>query len=267
MRKRILALLFSAAVFLSVLPLCSAADFSADSEGKYTIEYITESPNTEYMIVVVAGDYTDKNAPEISEDNIIYINQAVSDENGKITLSDFIPLTDSVGTVFISGAEQPENAGLLMTDSGLGFVAGRIISYSADSETVFIPSDITVIEDGVVIDAENVILPSGNFSASANAFLAGTKLFFSPVAKEAKQYAIANGYAYRVFGDYDGDSNVDMDDMTGILTHFAKNADEEEDFLIYFDLDLSGSVTLRDAAILLEFLGGKIADFSDDLKT
>lgn len=266
MKKRITSLLLSFVLALSLGGVCYAADFEADSEGRYTFEYTAQSPDTDYIMIVVAGDYTEKDAPEISADNVIYINQVTSDADGKISFSDFIPLTGSVGTVFVSSENIPENAGRLITDSGFGYVAGRLISYSGNRETVTIPSEFTSVESGAFAHSEstkNVIIANSAITLARNAFAVGIKLFFSPVANAIKQYAADAGYAYRVLGDFDGDGETNMEDMTGILGYFANKTEQPSDFSIYFDLDMDGSVTLRDVSTLLKYLGGIISDFFD----
>lgn len=264
MIKRLLSVLVAGCILTSAVFVCYAEDFEADSEGKYTIEYMVDSPNTEYTIVVVAGDYTGKDAPEISEENIIYIDQTTSDGDGKITFSGFIPMTGSVGTVFIGGVKAPENAGLLMTESGFGYVSERLISYSGNSETVTLPSNFTSVEGGAFAHSENtknVIIANSAISLAQSVFAEGIKLFFSPVADAVRQYAVNAGFAYRILGDFDGDNDTDMADMRGILGYFANKTEQPSDFPIYFDLDMDGNVTLHDVSVLLRYLGGVLSDY------
>lgn len=263
MKKRIAALLLSVFAVLSVGAVCCAVHFEADSDGKYTFEYTADSADTDYIMLVVAGDYTSKDAPAVSSDNIIYMNQVKSDADKKIKLEDFIPLTGSVGTVFLCGEGEPEIAGLIMTESGIGFESGKIVSYTGTGDTLVVPPELAYVDSGVVIDAKYVVLPSVDFQAKAGAFSENTKLYFSPEAQSAKQYASDNGYTHRYLGDYDGDDAVDMIDMSGILGHYAKASSEAEDFSVYFDLDTDGSVTLHDVSVLMRYLGGVISDYSE----
>ena len=240
-------------------------DFIADSNGAYTVEIPGKTAGKEYSIVVVAGDYSGKDAPVPDENNIIYINQVTADENGKILFEDFIPLTDSVGTIYIGGDDEPSNEGLLMAESGFGYVAGRLISYSGNESVVTIPEQFTEISEGAFQNStgvEKVIIKNGEINLFANAFNQGIKLFLSPIAESAKSYAIENGYSYALLGDYNGDNVVNNIDLNSSILGYAKNTTPETtDFSIIFDLDFNGSVNMRDASILLKYLGGKIADF------
>lgn len=253
-------------IVLSLGAVCYATDFQADSEGKYTFEYTAESANTDYILLVVAGDYTSKTVPEVSSDNIIYMNQVTSDADKTVALEDFIPLTGSVGTVYLCGDGEPELAGLLTNESGFGYVAEKFISYSGNSETVTLPSNFTSVESGAFAHSEstkNVIIANSAISLAQNAFADGIKLFFSPAAAAIKQYASDAGYEYRILGDFDGDNDTDMADMTGILGYFANKTRQSSDFSIYFDLDMDGNVTLRDVSVLMRYLGGVISDYSE----
>ncbi len=265
MKKIITSFLFAALLMLLPAFLANAAEYTADSDGKYTVEIETGIPNTEFAIVVVAGDYTGKSMPELSSDNIIYMNQVKSDSDGTINFEDSIPLTGSVGTVFISGDTAPDNDGVLMTESGLGYIAGTLISYTGDSEELFVPSDFTSLGDGVLDNApsvKRVFLHSAVVAISDSAFGAGIKLFLSPkVTDSIKQYAIDNGLTYHVLGDYNDDKAVDGEDMKGILSHYAEDKAPATDFEYYFDLNFDGKVNLLDASVLLRYLGGIIGDF------
>lgn len=265
MKKYTLLLLLT--IIFSVFPTMSTAadDFYCNSDGKYTVEIETGTPNTEFAIVVVAGDYAEASMPELTAENIIYMNQMTSDSDGTIVFEEFIPMTGSVGTIFISGKTAPENSGLLMTESGLGYIAGRLISYSGSSEELVISGDITSVDDGVLDSKSGVLrvfIPPSVEYISQNAIACGIKLFLSPkVSSDIIQYAVDNGFAHYLLGDYNNDMTVDDADMRGILSHFASEKEADESFADYFDLNFDGNVNLLDASVLLKYLGGVISDF------
>ena len=265
MKKLMISVLFASVLMLLPVFSANATEYTADSDGKYSIEIETDTPNTEFAIVVVAGDYTGKTRPQLSADNIIYINQVKSDSDGKVFFEDFIPMTDSVGTVFISGDIAPQNEGVLMTESGFGYIAGKLISYTGDADEIYVGSEITSVGADVLDNApsvKRVFLHSAVTAISESAFGAGVKLFISPkVTDNIRQYAIDNGLTYYVLGDYDNDKNVDGEDMQGILSHYAEAKTPNDDFEYYFDLNFDGKVNLLDASVLLRFLGGVIDDF------
>ena len=234
--------------------------FIPSDDGSYTVKISGKTPGEDYVIIVVAGDYTGKDMPEFSGENIIYINSVRADDDGNIIFSDFIPMTGSVGTVYISGEDIPSEGGLLMTDNGFGYIAGRLISYSGKDTTVNIPENITSIDENAFGENTERIVFTGdmeNIVIAANAFAEGTKLFLSPICEDVKQYAIDNGYAYSVIGDYDGNKSVDIGDYKAVIASYAKDGKTVgEDLDIILDLDLDGYITLNDASILLKYLGG-----------
>ena len=227
-------------------------------------------PETEYAIVIIAGDYTEKEIPEINEDNIIYLNQAKSDAEGTLKFEDFIPMTESVGTVLISGEEKPVKEGLLLNADGFGYIAERLISYTpmGDEDEVTVPSKFTEIAEYAFTTAKsikNIFLPSTIIRIASNAFEKGTSLFMSPnINDEIKNYT-ADSVSTYIMGDYDGDKMVKKDDFDGILMHFAIEKGTQSDirpsFKKYFDLNFDGKVTLFDAAVLMYYLCGTINDF------
>ena len=247
-----------------------AADYTADENGKYNIEITGLYPENDYAIVIIAGDYTEKELPEINEDNIIYINQAETDAKGTLKFEDFIPMTESVGTVLISGEREPVKEGLLLNDDGFGYIAGRLISYTpkGDGDEVIVPSKFTEIAEYAFTTAKsvkNIFLPSTITRIAVNAFEKGTSLFMSPKTDgEIKDY-VADGVFTYIMGDYNGDKTVNKDDFDGILTHFAMEKGTENEigpsFKKYFDLNFDGKVTLLDAAFLMYYLCGTISDF------
>lgn len=258
----IFALMF---IFFANAFAAETNDFYPSADGSYTIECYVDKADEQYLIVVVAGDYIGKDMPEISCENIIYIDQTISDSDKKIKFSAFIPMTESVGTVYIGGGNATQTAGLLANDCGLAFVGGRLIGYSGNSATVTIPKEIVSVDSGL-FDAcenvENIIIENPNIQLENDSFAKDIKLFFSPLANDLKRFAIENGYAYGVLGDYTENGVTDAEDMLAILKYFSGDSVKvPQNFDIIFDLDFNGKVNLKDVSVLLEYLSGKISDF------
>lgn len=267
MKRIFLSVLFSILLCTVISAAASAKDYTANTDNTYTVEITGKTPGQYYSIVVVAGDYTDKTTPEFSESNIIYIDQVTADDDGVVSFTAFIPMTDSVGTIYIGGDDDPTTEGVLMTDSGLGYdVAGKLISYTGNEETLIIPENITSIGTGVIDEndsVKNVVFKNGAEIVFAdNAFANGTKLFFSPLATAAKEYAIANNLTYAFLGDSTGDNAVNVDDYIKLLSIFAGVEEiTQVDFNIILDLDFNNDVNFRDLSVLLQFVGDKINDY------
>lgn len=252
-------------VFCTNVLAAEADDIYPSADGSYTIECCVDKADSQYIIVVVAGDYIGKDMSEISCENIIYIDQTVSDSDKKIKFSAFIPMTESVGTVYIGGGNAVQTVGLLANDCGLAFVGGRLIGYSGNGTTVTIPKEILSVDGGVFDtceNIENIIIENPNIQIENDSFAKNIKLFFSPLANDLKCFAIENGYVYGVLGDYTENGVTDADDMLAILTYFSGDSVKvPQNFDIILDLDFNGKVNLKDVSILLEYLSGKIFDF------
>lgn len=269
MKKLLNILIFTLFSILLLTASSFALDYHSDEEGKYKVEIGFLEPETEYSIIIVAGDYTLKYTPEVTEENLIYINQAKSDADGYICFEDFIPLTESVGTVYISGSEALSQNGVLMNENGFGFIAGRIISYTArdEKDRIAVPYGFEEIDSGVFdsTNIKNVFIPSSIKKIANLAFKQGTRILFSPKANADITDYIQDGVKTFTAGDYNADGIVNKKDFDSVLLHFAKGItfDEEGqvDFNVYFDLNFDGTVTLLDVQILLYYLVGSITDF------
>jgi len=262
MKRVLLSFLWIAFTVAALSASALAKEYTADSNGCYNVEISGKTAGVDYLIIIVAGDYTGKELPELSDDNIIYINVVTADENGVITFSDIIPMTGSVGTVIISDESVATFEGILATESGFGYIAGKLISYSGSSDSVTLSEELTSVGEGVLTGVDKVIVDRGDITFESGALSSDVKLLLSPLASAAKIYAYENGYSYAVIGDYNGDKTVDHNDLAYSLSGIAKgDTFASEDWEVLLDLDSSGEVDLRDASVLLKFLGGKIAEF------
>ncbi len=262
--KKLVSVLLAAVAAMTLAIGCSAEDFAADEDGKYTVAFHGE-PDTEYALVVIAGDYTYENAvlPTISSENIIYINQVRSDEAGDVSFTDFIPMTGSVGTVLIGGGAAPSVEGITMTESGYGYIGSRLISYSGTETEVTVDPEFTEIADLAFAnsDAEVIRLPATLTAISDTAFADTAKLFFSPLATVAKTFAEENEFEYGIYGDVNDDKTVNGQDVYDGANDFAIGVQNVGNLKYTFDVDFDGSVSLRDLSIILKFVAGAILDF------
>ncbi len=264
MKKVLLSFVFTALACIGLTLCAQASDFTADTEGKYTITIPGKTAGKDYTLVIVAGDYTDKEAPEISEKNIIYIDQVKADETGTVSFTALIPMTESVGTIYIGGDDTPVTEGILMTESGFGYIAGRIISYSGNQTTVVIPKEFDSVAPGTFEEADcvqNIIVQNADIEFDLGAFAEGTKVFLSPLASIGD-----NDTTFMLLGDFNNNKTVDCNDYKEMIESFAVSGTlESTDNTVSFDFDFDGRVTLRDMSVLLQIIGGKITDYKDAL--
>ncbi|MGN1121079.1 MAG: S-layer homology domain-containing protein [Eubacteriales bacterium] len=128
------------------LAVCaSAADelYPDAVTGAYHYTFTDATPDTPYVILMLAGTYTPDESPVISDGNVLYYTQETSDSQGKLSLS-FVPSSYQDGTVFIASGE---------------FVRPQILFYAkagdakdiADFDIVLNQTVYTVKGDGVPV--------------------------------------------------------------------------------------------------------------------
>ncbi len=118
--KHILPAFLAAVTALSPLPMTA---FAADSQnaatfaeapaafpellpdmttGEYTFTYSEAKAGKTYVVYVLAGLYTETEAPTITDSNVLYYNTAKADADGMFTLS-FVPSMYTDSTLFLAG--------------------------------------------------------------------------------------------------------------------------------------------------------------------
>jgi len=141
MKKTILTIAAAAALLVfSAIGVSAAEETPLTAvepvEGSYTVTYNVGKPNagSMYGMVAITGN-------TITEDSIVYIDQATADANGDITFSNFIPKVApgengfEESTVYIGGpgldTETAKAIAVLMDEKPAGVaVSGKVKSYN-----------------------------------------------------------------------------------------------------------------------------------------
>ncbi|MBR5314605.1 MAG: hypothetical protein IKU45_04225 [Clostridia bacterium] len=137
----------------------SAETYYPDADGLYTVPLSLE-PTTEYIVVVLRGEYDQTNYIEeyyaAEDSDIIYMEQKMSDEDGKVTFGPFVTNGYYDSTVIVGGVglEEPYLAGYLSAD---GCSNAADIDISGINETYTVKGvgseDIVVEIDVMVYDS------------------------------------------------------------------------------------------------------------------
>ncbi|MBE6682408.1 MAG: hypothetical protein E7600_09030 [Ruminococcaceae bacterium] len=159
MKKRISLIIFVLAVLISVLAaVVAAAEYEPANDGTYTVEFEMQNAG-EYIMFVLKGEYDQTNYIEAftaADDNdILYFEQKVSDENGVVSFGPFVPNGYFDSTIILGGTtlDEPYLAGYLSA-SDISNTASIDISGIEKSYTVngLYGSDIVIPVETQVFD-------------------------------------------------------------------------------------------------------------------
>ena len=83
-------------VLVALVAVMSTAAFAAETfaprnDGTYAIPFTDGASGEFYALLVVEGIYEEDETPEISEDTVLYIDQATADANGDVSFDGWIP--------------------------------------------------------------------------------------------------------------------------------------------------------------------------------
>ena len=132
MKKRIFALALAVMMVISAVSVSAAAVNHQPNADKatYTVTYDGLTPGAMYGMLVLSG--TDDNFT-VNEDNILYIDQATADADGKITFTEFAlkgaaPSEDSFipSSVYIGGGNLTSAEWVGILEKLLAFIFGDI---------------------------------------------------------------------------------------------------------------------------------------------
>ena len=247
------AALLALAIVLSVFP-ANASDYYPDKTGKYTVTYTSGTPGKYYSLVIVEGNYLEAEAPEFTEDNIIYIDQVTADANGYAEFASFSPMRGVDGTAYLGGTtpESPILLGLVSAKAP-EFVYGDdgvVIEYNGLAKDVVVPEGVKKIKDASVfegMDITSIRMPVSIEEVLVG--LEGVRQYYS--AKSGLVFdATLLGEQYFIIGDLNNDGNVDAADLRLFLQNRAKGETPADE--IQYDYDGDGNTSLKDASDIMK---------------
>ena len=173
-----------------------AKTYYPNSNGEYTVE-LTMEANNEYILFVMKGEYDQTNYIEAfnaaKDEDIIYYEQKMSDENGVVVFESFVPLGYYDATLVVGGTslDEPYFAGRLSagtaSNTGSIEISGLEQTYTAsgiNGEDIVIDVETQVFDSfgyPSFTDEEVVISLAGNDEGVA---ISGNTITISKMAKE-----------------------------------------------------------------------------------
>ena len=221
-----LVLVLMALVAMSTVAFAADVTFEPDADGTYTIPYTEGTSGQFYALLVVEGVYEEGETPAISEDTVLYIDQATANANGDVSFDGWIPKNEEPATVYLGGSNLPDGPVLLGYLGSQSFiVSGTVTSESTREATVTLTdAENNVFTATSVNGAYAVEVPEGTYTFTVN-----VKNHLSYTDNDFVVDADVSGKNVSVLGgDTDGDGAVAFADLTSILNTY-KETDTETD--------------------------------------
>lgn len=222
--KKVLSVLLVLVAVMSMTAF-AAETYTPGGDGTYSIGYTEGINGSYYALLVVEGVYEEGATPTISEDTVLYIDQATADANGDVTFDGWIPKNEEPATVYLGGTglETPVLLGYLGSNTFV--VSGTV---TTDSGTTYEATvTLTDAEGGVYTGtsengAYTVEVPEGTYTFTVN-----VKNHLSYTDNDFAVAADVSGKDVSVLGgDLDASDAVNYDDLMGVLNNY--NASTEE---------------------------------------
>ena len=219
MKKALSVLLVLMAVMSVAALAAELPTYTPATDGTYTIGYTEGAANNYYALLVVQGVYDEGETPEISEDTVLYIDQATADSNGDVSFDGWIPKNDEPATVYLGGvADGPVLLGYLGENTFT--VSGTV---TTDSDTTYAATVTLTGEDGTVYEGTAtsgmyaVEVPEGTYTFNVNVknHLSYTDADFVVSDAVSDKNVTVKG------GDVDGNGAINEVDLGAISTNYG----------------------------------------------
>lgn len=234
--KMLTALLLVSALF-SLATFAQSETYTPEADGTYSVGYSDGTVGAYYALLVVEGIADEGDTPTISEDSVLYIDQATADAEGKITFNGWIPKNDKPATVYLGGTalDKPILLGYLGENTFV--ISGTI---STDSGTTNLANITLKNSDGeysAKADSAgkySVEVPEGTytFTVTVKNHLSFTKSAFDVTeAKENVNVSLKGG-------DVNNDGTIDVEDLTKLVSGYGTASEA--------DINNDGTVDIED---------------------
>lgn len=256
MTKRLVCMaLCMVLVCVAVMNIAVNAEDFVSADWSFDVSY-AGNPGEFYSLVAIEGDYMLTDMPEVTEQNVIYIDQVTADENGYAHFETFIPMRESVGTLYLGGSDldAPVLLGRI-TDKEMEFVYDEnrvIVKYNGEGGKVVLPEGTKGIYDASVFDGYNVtelVYPSTALGVAR--MLTGIKSYYHPRAEvDFSQVTLGDGVY--IIGDLNNNGKVDYLDLRNFLKNRTSGKKYPADST-QSDINIDGNTDLKDASDMLDY--------------
>lgn len=257
--KRILSVLLVLMTIMSTVAFAAEpATYEPAEDGTYSIGYTEGIASNYYSLVVIEGKYTADETPVISEESVLYIDQATADANGDVTFDGWIPKNDEKATVYLggTGADKPVLLGYLAAASRT--ITGTVFEVPATANEATVTftgvantdtegTEFTATADAngaytikvpegsykVKVEIDNYLSYEEDYTVNAdaaydNVTLLGGDVNADGAINDADITKLVNGGSYGADCDIDGDGTVDFDDLMVVLNNYGKTTASAE---------------------------------------
>lgn len=220
-----------------------------DTNGAYDVEY-QGTANNYYVVLVVSGTYAENQAPTISEETILYIDQVTAGSDGTALFEDFKlkpTSTPTDATVYIGGSDIQSATlyGYIPADINQSIVSGTVNTVSKRQATV----TLTDVDDST--RTYSVSTSGGTFeiavdpakytmSITCPGHLSYTKNSLDATSNVNTINVTLRGGDVKV----DSNSKIDFDDLMVVLNNYGKQTSSG-------DVNGNGSIDFDDLMSVL----------------
>lgn len=245
--KKVLSLMLVlvCVVLMSTVAFAAETTTFAPGEGGYSVGYTEGTSGNYYALLVVEGVYEEDETPVISEDTVLYIDQATANADGDVTFDGWLPKNEEPATVYLGGTGLDDGPVLLgYLGQSTFVVSGKVstqttlaatvtltdVSNAANTYTATTVDGVYTFDNVAGATYKIVITALGHTSYTKNALEVSADTTFKDVAIKA--------------GDVNYTGEINAADLGDLLVKF--NTSDED-----CDVNGSGEVNASDLGDLL----------------
>ena len=208
---------------MSVAAFAAASSYSPEGDGTYSIGYTEGSSGSYYALLVVEGIYAEDEAPAISEDSVLYIDQATADANGDVSFDGWYPKNDEPATVYLGGSDLDAPVLLGYLGANNFKVAGTVTAQAEFEATITLTDAASNVFTATSVNgAYEIEVPEGTYTFNVN-----VKNHLSYTQNGFVVNADVSGKNVNVVGgDLNGDGVVDFGDLKIVSANYGAQMDE-----------------------------------------
>lgn len=239
--KKVLGMFLVLVAVMSMTAFADLPTYTPLPDGTYSIDYTEGKASNYYALLVVEGICDADATPVISEDTVLYIDQATADANGDVSFDGWIPKNESPATVYLGGTSLAKPVLLGYLGSNNFVVSGKVTSESTYEATVTLTSGEDTFTATSVNGAYSIEVPEGTYTFNVN-----VKNHLSYTQNNFAVSADVSGKNVEVLGgDLDASGVIDFTDLLTILDDYEKTSGVA-------DIDGDGVANFTDLLIILD---------------
>lgn len=224
--KKVLGMFLVLVAVMSMTAFADLPTYTPLPDGTYSIDYTEGKASNYYALLVVEGICDADATPVISEDTVLYIDQATADANGDVSFDGWIPKNNEPATVYLGGSNLTDGPVLLgYLGSSTFVVSGTVtsdISTTYEATVTLTDAENNVFTATSVNGAYAVEVPEGTYTFTVN-----VKNHLSYTDNDFEVSADVSGKDISVrAGDINDDGKVNEMDLGRITTNLGSTTSD-----------------------------------------